>query len=147
AAAVVGWAAGHGLRPGAETSFTGHGQGRSPALTVEQIRAGYFSSALEFSPSQAQGVIEGLTALPGQNTPRPDPVYRLLSATGREYQAPPTGDPWFDVPRGTDVTKTQAFTETYGYDRAGNLLTLTHAGTGGFSRAFTVTPVSNRLQR
>ncbi|QNA76112.1 class I SAM-dependent methyltransferase [Streptomyces sp. So13.3] len=29
AAAVVGWAAGHGLRPGAETSFTGHGQGRS----------------------------------------------------------------------------------------------------------------------
>ncbi|MDF9816536.1 class I SAM-dependent methyltransferase [Streptomyces sp. SPB162] len=79
AAAVVGWAAGHGLRPRAETSFTGHGQGRSPALTVEKIRAGYFASALEFSPRQAQGVIDGLVALPDQHTPRPDPVYRLLT--------------------------------------------------------------------
>ncbi|MDJ0344325.1 class I SAM-dependent methyltransferase [Streptomyces sp. H10-C2] len=79
AGAVVGWAAGHGLRPGAETSFTGHGQGRSPALTVEKVRAGYFASALEFSPRQAQGVIDGLSALPDQHTPRPDPVYRLLA--------------------------------------------------------------------
>lgn len=76
-----------------------------------------------------------------------DPVYRLLSATGREYQAPPAGDPWSDTPRGTDVTKAQAYTETYGYDPAGNLLALGHAGVGGFTRAFTLTPGSNRSQR
>ncbi|MDH6222813.1 SpvB/TcaC N-terminal domain-containing protein [Streptomyces pseudovenezuelae] len=76
-----------------------------------------------------------------------DPVYRLLSATGREYQAPAAGDPWLDVPRGTDATKTQAYTETYDYDPAGNLLTLAHASAGGFSRAFTGTTGGNRLQR
>lgn len=76
-----------------------------------------------------------------------DPVYRLLSATGREYQSPPIGDPWTDLPRGSDMTKAQSYAESYGYDAAGNLLALAHRGTGGFSRAFTVTPGSNRLQR
>ena len=45
-----------------------------------------------------------------------DPIYRLLTATGREYQTPPGGDPWIDLPRGTDVTQTQAYQETYSYD-------------------------------
>ncbi|MGI5461011.1 SpvB/TcaC N-terminal domain-containing protein [Streptomyces sp. CA-249302] len=76
-----------------------------------------------------------------------DPAYRLLSATGREHQAPAAGDPWPGLPRGTDVTQTQAYTETYGYDPAGNLLALSHAGTGGFTRAHTVATGSNRLQR
>ncbi|MEV0220413.1 SpvB/TcaC N-terminal domain-containing protein [Streptomyces sp. NPDC050704] len=76
-----------------------------------------------------------------------DPVYRLLSATGREHQTPPAGAPWLDAPRGTDVTKTQAYTETYGYDRAGNLLTLDHAATGGFRRTLTLAAGSNRPQR
>jgi RHS repeat-associated protein len=75
-----------------------------------------------------------------------DPLYRLRTATGREAQAPPPGDPWTDRPRGTDVTAAQAYTETYGYDGVGNLLALDHAATGGFSRAFTVGP-GNRPQR
>ena len=76
-----------------------------------------------------------------------DPLYRLLTATGREYQAPPPGDPWTDMPRGTDVTRTQPYTQTYGYDAVGNILTLGHRSTGGFTRAFTVAADSNRLQQ
>ncbi|WP_405969330.1 FG-GAP-like repeat-containing protein [Streptomyces sp. NBC_00988] len=76
-----------------------------------------------------------------------DPSYRLLSATGREYQSPPIGDPWIDLPRGTDATKAQPYAESYAYDAVGNMLGLLHRGTGGFTRAFTVTAGSNRPQR
>jgi RHS repeat-associated protein len=76
-----------------------------------------------------------------------DPLYRLLTATGREYQAPPPGDPWPDTPRGTDITQAQPYTEIYDYDTAGNILTLQHRSTGGFTRAFTVAADSNRLQQ
>ena len=67
-----------------------------------------------------------------------DPIYRLLTATGREYQTPPGGDPWIDLPRGTDVTQTQAYQETYSYDPVGSILQLAHASTGGFTRDYTV---------
>lgn len=76
-----------------------------------------------------------------------DPLYRLLSATGREHQAPFAGDPWNAPPRGTDVTKAQPYSETYRYDEVDNLLTLAHAGSGGFTRTFTVAPGDNRLRR
>jgi RHS repeat-associated protein len=76
-----------------------------------------------------------------------DPIYRLLSATGREHQAPPTGDPWIDLPRGTDATKAQPYTEAYSYDPVGSILQLTHAGVGGFTRDYTIQAGSNRLQR
>jgi RHS repeat-associated protein len=81
-----------------------------------------------------------------------DPVYRLLSATGREQQTPVGGDPWTDVPRGIDPTQTQHYTETYHYDPVGNLLQLVHQPnaahlTSGFTRELQVQPVNNRLQR
>jgi RHS repeat-associated protein len=78
-----------------------------------------------------------------------DPIYRLLSATGREQGAPPPGDPWLDTPRGTDVTLAQAYTERYHYDPVGGVLSIDHAdaGTSGFSRGFTVESASNRLRR
>ncbi|GAA3249594.1 SpvB/TcaC N-terminal domain-containing protein [Dactylosporangium siamense] len=76
-----------------------------------------------------------------------DPLYRLLTATGREQQAPPTGDPWLGLPRGTDATRAQAYTETYGYDELGNLLSLAHAAAGGFTRTFTTAPGGNALAR
>ena len=74
------------------------------------------------------------------------------SATGREQQTPVGGDPWIDVPRGTDPTQTQRYTETYAYDSVGNLLRLMHQPTAphltsGFTRSFTNQPTSNRLQR
>ena len=55
-----------------------------------------------------------------------DPVYRLLTATGREHQTPPDGDPWIDFPRGTDTTQTRPYAETYRYDAVGNMLQLAH---------------------
>ncbi|WP_314411719.1 SpvB/TcaC N-terminal domain-containing protein [Streptomyces kroppenstedtii] len=76
-----------------------------------------------------------------------DPLYRLLSASGREYAAPAQGDPWPATPRGTDVTRAQVYRETYDYDGAGNLLSLVHAGAGGFTRTFTAADGGNRLRR
>ncbi|MFE7074810.1 SpvB/TcaC N-terminal domain-containing protein [Streptomyces sp. NPDC057620] len=76
-----------------------------------------------------------------------DPVYRLLTATGREHQAPPAGDPWTDLPRGTDATRAQACAETYRYDPVGGIVRLAHTGTGGFTREFTATADSNKLRR
>jgi len=81
-----------------------------------------------------------------------DPIYRLLSATGRECDRPPEGDPWQDQPRCTDLTKARGYTERYRYDAMGNMLRLEHGnGTGGFTREFTVEtvinrPVNNRLR-
>ena len=76
-----------------------------------------------------------------------DPSYRLLTATGRESDLPPVSPPWTDLPRGTDPTKTRAYTETYRYDTVSNLLQLVHASTNGYTRDFTVAVGSNRLQR
>jgi RHS repeat-associated protein len=81
-----------------------------------------------------------------------DPIYRLTSATGREQQAPVGDDPWIDIPRGTDPTQTQSYTETYSYDSVGNLLRLVHRPaaaqlTSGYTRRFTLAPGSNRLQQ
>jgi RHS repeat-associated protein len=76
-----------------------------------------------------------------------DPVYRLLSATGREHQSPPPGDPWTDQPRGADITQTQPYTERYRHDPVGNILQLAHASASGFTREFTMQATSNRLHR
>lgn len=74
-----------------------------------------------------------------------DPLYRLLSATGREHDSPPP-EPWDAQPRGTDLTRVRAYTERYLYDRAGNLLQLQRvAGNGGFVRQLSLSPDNNRL--
>jgi RHS repeat-associated protein len=79
---------------------------------------------------------------------RYDPLYRLISASGRETDLAPDGPPWLDTPRGTDLTRARAYTETYRYDALGSLRRLDHGGgPGGFTRRFTVDPASNRLQR
>jgi RHS repeat-associated protein len=76
-----------------------------------------------------------------------DPIYRLLSATGRECDLPAEGPPWLDVPRCTDLTKARAYTEWYRHDKMGNVLRLEHNNhTGGFVREFTVETANNRLQ-
>jgi RHS repeat-associated protein len=80
-----------------------------------------------------------------------DPVYRLRSASGREQQTPVGGDPWIDLPRGTDPTQTQGYKETYHYDPVGNLCQLVHQPTAthltsGFTRDFVNQPGNNRLQ-
>jgi RHS repeat-associated protein len=76
-----------------------------------------------------------------------DPIYRLLSATGRECDRPPDGPPWLDVPRCTDLTKTRAYTERYLYDAMGSMLRLQHQNSpGGSVRDFGVGSGNNRLQ-
>ena len=63
-----------------------------------------------------------------------DPLYRLLSATGRECDLPPA-PPWLDQPRGVDLTRTRDYTEQYQYDPAGNLTRFQHqSGSSGFVR-------------
>lgn len=75
-----------------------------------------------------------------------DPLYRLLSATGRECDVEPDRPPWDDRPRCTDVTRVRAYTERYEYDPAGNLTRLQHtARNGSFTRVFMHDPASNRM--
>jgi RHS repeat-associated protein len=75
-----------------------------------------------------------------------DPLYRLLSATGRECDLPPAPPPWEDQPRCTDLTRTRAYTEEYHYDKVGNLLQLRHAANGdSFTRELTLVTNGNGL--
>jgi RHS repeat-associated protein len=76
-----------------------------------------------------------------------DPLYRLLSATGRECEVPPS-PPWSVGPRCSDVTKTRAYTEAYQYDPAGNLKRLQHqAAHDSFTRTIALAPNTNRLAK
>ena len=73
-----------------------------------------------------------------------DPLYRLLSATGRECKDIPSPRPWSDDPRcgfnsdnqGTPnqdnaTNLTWVYKEEYDYDPAGNMLLLRHSTNGG----------------
>ena len=76
-----------------------------------------------------------------------DPIYRLVSANGRECDLP-ADPPWLDQPRCADLTRTRGYTENYTYDAAGSLLRLEHQNTtGGYVRQFTVEATNNRLRR
>ncbi len=55
-----------------------------------------------------------------------DPIYRLLTATGRECDRPPETPPWEDRPRCVDLTRTRSYRELYRYDPVGNMLQLRH---------------------
>ena len=69
-------AARHGLRPVGETAFAGHGQGRVPGRWITAIRAGVIPWAGE---ADAERLCRSLAALPDQDVPRPDPVYRVVA--------------------------------------------------------------------
>jgi RHS repeat-associated protein len=75
-----------------------------------------------------------------------DPLYRLLSASGRESDLPSPLPPWRDAPRGADPTRARPYTERYRYDPAGNLTQVQHqAGEQSFTRLFAMAPTGNRL--
>ena len=77
-----------------------------------------------------------------------DPLDRLLTARGRETDLV-ASPPYEDNPRSVDVTKARPYTETYMYDDVDNLTTLEHdtpLAAGAYTRAFTITAGSNRLQ-
>jgi RHS repeat-associated protein len=74
-----------------------------------------------------------------------DPLYRLLSATGRECDLPPA-PPWSDQPRGVDLTRARDYSEQYQYDPAGNLTRIQHqSGSNGCVRELSPASTSNRL--
>ncbi|MGJ0483198.1 MAG: toxin TcdB middle/N-terminal domain-containing protein [Methylomicrobium sp.] len=75
-----------------------------------------------------------------------DPIYRLLSATGRECDQAPDSPPWLDLPRCTDLTRTRAYTQRYRYDPLGNMQQLQHQLAGGAAnREFALVAGNNRL--
>ena len=75
-----------------------------------------------------------------------DPLYRLVSATGRECDTPPPPAPWDDTPRCQDQALTRAYTENYRYDPTGNVEAVQHVAAGGSSsRSFSNDAGSNRL--
>ncbi|MGA9767845.1 MAG: SpvB/TcaC N-terminal domain-containing protein [Blastocatellia bacterium] len=76
-----------------------------------------------------------------------DPLYRLLSATGREHAIDPPDPPWLDMVKTQDVNKVRSYREDYEYDAVGNIGQVRHqAGSGGsFTRKFTLAPDANRL--
>lgn len=89
-----------------------------------------------------------------------DPVYRLLSATGRENDTGQTTIPWLrpDGPPNNDPKLTCGYREKYTYDKLGNVLHLNHQSfdcnkRAGFNRFFTMkgrgrdgVSVNNQLQ-
>ena len=72
-------AAVHGLRPAGETLFTGIGQGRSPRQWREGVSAGGLPWARAAPPGEIAGLCRDLESLPGQETARPDPIYRVIA--------------------------------------------------------------------
>jgi len=79
---VVARAAGYGLRPVSETTFVGAGQGRSPRQWQEEIRSNriaWFRGVNGTDADPAAALCRDLSALPDQERPRPDPVYRLIA--------------------------------------------------------------------
>jgi RHS repeat-associated protein len=83
-----------------------------------------------------------------------DPIYRLISAVGREHATQAAFDQTFSPPPCTirdpnDSQAMQAYRETYDYDNVGNILTLTHSpliqGGPMWKRTYTYVPKTNRL--
>src|SRR5262249_1485045 len=75
-----------------------------------------------------------------------DPICRLLAATGRETDLPPTPAPSPATPRRTAITRARAYTERYQYDRASNLTQLQHQATNSeFTHNLALISNSNRL--
>lgn len=77
-----------------------------------------------------------------------DPLYRLLTADGRE-NVPTTSFPWWDDSyRSDDDTDATAYTQNYAYDKVGNILELAHTAdnpTNSFTREFDYSATNNKL--
>ncbi|MFJ2768742.1 class I SAM-dependent methyltransferase [Streptomyces sp. NPDC087300] len=73
---VAAAAAAHGLTPAGESRFRGHGQGRSPRSTVDDLHRGWFTRIAPDGPL-AERFAAGLADLPDQELPRPDPWFGL----------------------------------------------------------------------
>lgn len=75
---VESYAAAHGLTPVGRARFRGHGQGRSPRSTLDDLRRGWFTS-IPPAGAPAQRYAARLAALPDQEVRRPDPEFTLYA--------------------------------------------------------------------
>ncbi|MEV0320905.1 class I SAM-dependent methyltransferase [Streptomyces sp. NPDC050658] len=78
AEAVRSHAAAHGLTEQSRARFRGHGQGRSPRGTVDDLYRGWFTQLPPDAPLTARFAAR-LAELPDQEVPRADPEFTLLS--------------------------------------------------------------------
>lgn len=69
----------HSLTPVGESTFTGHGQGRSPRWWINAISTFQHPWTRAVTPELLAELHRQLAALPDQDTPRTEPVYRLLA--------------------------------------------------------------------
>jgi SAM-dependent methyltransferase len=76
---VRGYGEARGLTHAGETTFAGHGQGRSPEAAAKLVRDGYFASAIALARTERDALAAALEALPDPTTRRPDPAYRLVA--------------------------------------------------------------------
>ncbi|MGV2920250.1 class I SAM-dependent methyltransferase [Streptomyces alfalfae] len=76
AEAVEAYAAEHGMAPAGRAGFPGHGQGRSPRSTVDDLRRGWFTQVPPDGPL-AERFAAALARLPDQDVARPDPWFAL----------------------------------------------------------------------
>lgn len=68
----------HGLHPAGQATFTGIGQGRSPRRWQENLRNGRIDWAGRVGQDRLADLCAALAALPGQDEPRPDPLYQVI---------------------------------------------------------------------
>jgi RHS repeat-associated protein len=74
-----------------------------------------------------------------------DPLYRLLTATGREKDSGTPG-PYYDSYIPENPTATRGYTQNYTYDKLGNIQSLQHVATSGnFTRTFNYVTNKNKL--
>ncbi|MGW4242811.1 class I SAM-dependent methyltransferase [Nocardia sp. NPDC004722] len=66
-----------GLLPAAEATYVGHGQGSSPRDLLHQLP--HFAWYQTLNASASESLTAALAALPDQDRPRPDPVYRVAA--------------------------------------------------------------------
>lgn len=69
----------HRLTPSAEATFIGHGQARSPQHWIDLIHNHQHPWTRVASPTTIADLLHQLATLPNQDTPRADPIYRLLA--------------------------------------------------------------------
>lgn len=79
----------------------------------------------------------------GERTFSYDALYQLLLATGRE-NAGNTGMQYSALPVISDGSQYVNYSRSYRYDDSGNLKTMTHSGTGIYTRTMTTEGTSNR---
>ncbi|WP_223589779.1 RHS repeat domain-containing protein [Pseudomonas sp. A-R-19] len=79
------------------------------------------------------------------STYRYDTLYQLIEATGRESIPTNNGPglPELHTPM-LDPTRMGPYKQTFVYDAAGNLRTLVHEGSNGYTRELITSPLSNR---